>query len=159
MAILLDEAVILAQVAGLLEAIAASETDLRVLQLGDEPSDDQSTKVTVRLSSLRVNRRMRRSTSADAAIAEVVMVLEVMSPEAQASSYAAWSAAAHVLSAVDGYSVKDGTTGQQLHVGEIDSQGDSELTQTVAAAMQRVTLTVQAFAERFSGTTLRKDFS
>jgi hypothetical protein len=159
MATLLDEALILAQVAGLLQAIAGAETNLRVLQLGDEPGDDQATKVTLRMASLRVQRAQRRSTGSEASTADVTIVLELMSPEAQGSQYAAWSAAAHVLALVDGYAVKDASTGQTLHVGAVDSASDAELGQTGAAAMQRVTITVQATAERFSGTDLQTNFS
>ncbi len=159
MATLLDDALILAQGAALLEAVAAAKTDLRVLQLGDEPADDQATKVTVRMASLRVARHARRSTSSEAATADVTMVLEIVSPEAQTSSYAAWSAAANVMSLVDGYAVKDGTTGQTLSVIAADAASDAELTQTGTACMQRVTVTVTALAERFAGTSLRTDFA
>jgi hypothetical protein len=44
-------------------------------------------------------------------------------------------------------------------VGAVDSASDAELGQTGAAAMQRVTITVQATAERFSGTDLQTNFS
>lgn len=154
----IDDAVVLAQIAAMLEAVATAETKLRVLQLGDDPSPDQALAITLRLASLRIQRASRRGTDSDRATAEVTAVLELASPIGQTKSYAAWSAAAHVMAIIECYAAADGTTGQQLHVGAVESAADAELGDTGEARMQRITITLRAVADRFSGTSLRADF-